>query len=341
MADLPPESPTCTVVVNVTDRDLDIVRHTIPHHLRVLGGVEEYIIAVNRLTPPQDGGIALDQLLSDLSEDARVTVREVDYSTEAVDWVSTRLFGGAHYPFHDWKGTPIHAQIEPLRAVRTTHFMHFDCDVLVGGDATSWIQDAIAALDESPGLAAASPLAGPPGGANYVAGGDAFEVNGAEARLVDGVSMRICLLSTETLLGTLAPFPIIAPTRRSHRLRGWARSSQAAEFFERSLGARTRELGFRRLDLLGRPGGAWSLHLPLKPPAVVEALPGIIEAVESDNVPSGQRGDYNLNASMCPASRLPNRADRARAIRTDIGLGWRRLQENARRRLRGQAAIEK
>lgn len=311
---------SCTIQVNVTDRDLDVVRQTIPHHLQALAGFDRYIIAVNRYSVPADGGVALDRFLGELERDPRVDVREVDYSPEAIDWVSTNLFGGVEYPFLDWKGTPIHALVEPIRTMTTTHFIHFDCDMLIGGEATHWIDDAIAALADDDRATAASPLAGPPGGAEYLAGGEPLRINGAEARRVPGISQRICLLSLDTLFNTMAPIPLIEPARRSHRLRGRARSGQAAEYLERSMKARNVQLDRYRLDLLGRPNGAWSLHLPFKPPEVIDALPRIIERITVGDVPPGQRGDYNLNASMCAASRLPNRTDRLRGLWQDLKL---------------------
>lgn len=310
---------SCTVQVNVTDRDLPVIRHTIPHHLRSLGSFDRYLVSINRHTTPPDGGVALDRFLDDIANDPRVDVAEIDYSSAATEWVSEKLFGGDRYPLFDWKGTPIHGLVEPLRNVRTTHMLHLDSDMLIGGNACHWIEDATAALAADDRIIAASPLAGPPGGARYLAGGTPLLVNGADAHRVRGISQRICLLAVATMFDVVAPIPLIEPTRLSHRLRGRARNGQAVEYLERSINTRLVELDRFRLDLLGRVDGGWSLHLPLKPPEVIDQLPEIIHRIERNDVPDGQRGDYNLNSSMCAASRLPNRVDRLRGIQRDVG----------------------
>jgi hypothetical protein len=53
-----------------------------------------------------------------------------------------------------------------------------------------------------------------------------------------------------------------------------------------------------RIDMLGSPPGMWSLHPPYRSEEFYRRLPELIRAVETGDVPEGQRGHYDLNDSM-------------------------------------------
>ena len=42
----------------------------------------------------------------------------------------------------------------------------------------------------------------------------------------------------------------------------------------------------------------WSLHPPHRSALFYERLPELINAVEREDIPDGQRGDYDINGSM-------------------------------------------
>ena len=50
-------------------------------------------------------------------------------------------------------------------------------------------------------------------------------------------------------------------------------------------------------DLVSAPG-FWSLHPPYRSETFYARLPQLIHAVETGDVPEGQRGHYDLNDSM-------------------------------------------
>jgi hypothetical protein len=57
-------------------------------------------------------------------------------------------------------------------------------------------------------------------------------------------------------------------------------------------------LNLYRIDLLGSAPGLWSLHPPYRSEEFYQRLPELVAAVETGNVPDGQRGHYDLNDSM-------------------------------------------
>jgi hypothetical protein len=67
---------------------------------------------------------------------------------------------------------------------------------------------------------------------------------------------------------------------------------------ETSLTRTMTRLGRLRVDFLGMAPGMWSLHPPARSSAFYCALPQIIRRIEADDVPEGQRGDYDLPGSM-------------------------------------------
>jgi hypothetical protein len=58
-----------------------------------------------------------------------------------------------------------------------------------------------------------------------------------------------------------------------------------------------------RVDFLGTAPGMWSLHPPARSAAFHRALPEIVRRVETDEIPEGQLGDYDLNDSMIDVGR--------------------------------------
>jgi hypothetical protein len=60
-----------------------------------------------------------------------------------------------------------------------------------------------------------------------------------------------------------------------------------------------------RIDFLGRQPGLWSLHPVTRSEQFYRELPRLIQRIEGNDIPEGQRGDYDLNDSMlrvAPAS---------------------------------------
>ena len=58
------------------------------------------------------------------------------------------------------------------------------------------------------------------------------------------------------------------------------------------------QAGFLRIDFLGQEPGMWSIHPPYRNAIFYERLPLLIQKIEQDEVPDGQRGHYDINDSM-------------------------------------------
>jgi hypothetical protein len=53
-----------------------------------------------------------------------------------------------------------------------------------------------------------------------------------------------------------------------------------------------------RVDFLGTEPGMYSLHPPYRSESFHRELPRLIARVVTDDIPAGQRGDYDINSSM-------------------------------------------
>ncbi|NJN49735.1 MAG: hypothetical protein HC805_08195 [Alkalinema sp. RL_2_19] len=56
--------------------------------------------------------------------------------------------------------------------------------------------------------------------------------------------------------------------------------------------------GLLRVEFLGAGNGMWSLHPPYRCQEFYDRLPELIERVEKDNIPDGQRGYHDVNESL-------------------------------------------
>jgi hypothetical protein len=75
--------------------------------------------------------------------------------------------------------------------------------------------------------------------------------------------------------------------------------------------------GIVRVDFLGEDPGMWSLHPVWRNEAYYQELPGLIDRVESGDMPEEQLGDYDLVDSLVDSSkeradldRIPSRRER-------------------------------
>lgn len=312
----------CSVQISTIDAELPLVRHLLPHQIRTLGPhVDEVLISVNRKAGPANP--EYDAFLNELV-DRHDNVRwtEVDYSPEAVQAVSDHFFGGASYQVDDWKGTPIHAALQPLLAVRSPYLLHLDSDILLGGDYGSWFKAAISEIEYDPNLVFVNPLGGPPG-----PDPNRYQPAATRITLSDGaigwrfvtVSTRICFALRSRLDERVHPLVPRAPDslgeRSRARLLGHANPTVLIErMYDDVLEAK----GVYRVDLAGAAPGAWSLHLPWKPKALIDELDRVVAAVESGDVPDGQRGDVELNDSFVALGAPPSRRARGSALLKNI-----------------------
>jgi hypothetical protein len=332
-----------TLQINLAPGDAPHARHTVPHHLRQLGGqVEEILLTVDLLPSPGPRGAHHAQRLPGLLDGVRewerhpsVRVREVDYGAAARAAVAERFFGGAAVPQKDCVGAPFYAYLHGLHEARHDLVLHLDSDMLLGGGSQAWLAEAAALLAGEDRVAVSGPLPGPP----TTDGRLPAEIQWRHAHAQPGssaaidhpgpgrayefshVSTRSFLVDRERLLVRVGALERLPPPPRAHRRR---EGHEPVAPLEISLTEAMRARGLVRVDLLGSGPGMWVVHPPLRSEHFYAELPGLIRRIEAGDVPDEQRGDFELNDSMVDWSSARDALPRV--------AGWKRV---ARRVLYG------
>lgn len=323
-----------TLQISVAPADLPHARETLAHQLRQWGGQVDEVVFTLDLGPTSDRrsgdwpGLrsGVEELLADLcsrSDHARVV--PVDYTEPARREVSRRLFAGSAVPLRDCYGKAVYPYFFGLLAGRHRYVLHLDSDMMFGGGAQTWVEEAKRLLLERGDIFSCSPLPGPPSDRpfpRHVARGHAGSTRRRALRAngvpftssgLSGPAFRFTRLSTRDFMLDRSVFEQAAVAveaaraklrdrlagaarRMGNRAPGHDRSQYAPA--EASLSEAMRDLGRIRVDFLGSPPGMWSVHPPLRSATFYRELPDLIARIERGEVPDGQRGDYDLNDSM-------------------------------------------
>jgi hypothetical protein len=307
-----------TLQISVAPADLPHAREILPHQLRQWAGQVDEVLFVLDLGQGDERHGEIEVLLAEYSA-ARTAL--VDYSPAAMREVRERFFGGRRVPIRDCYGKVVYAYFYGLLAAAHRLVLHLDSDMMFGGGSQTWVAEAKRLLAERRDVLACAPLPGPPGeGAlprrvavrhagsrsrrSLARNAVPFEAPG-----LHGQAMRFAHLSTRDLLIDRGRFDDGALQIRSTRpgmheaLAATARGALVKRRpwhvpAETGLSRAMTGAGLVRVDFLGAAPGMWSLHPPDHSPAFLRALPGLIRRIEAGDVPDGQRGDFDLNASM-------------------------------------------
>jgi hypothetical protein len=329
-----------TLQINLAPGDAPHARHTIPHHLRQLGGqVDEILLTVDVQPSPGPRGAHHVQRLPGLRECLRqweqhpsVRVCEVDYGTASRAAVAEQFFGGAPVPEKDCVGAPFYAYLHGLYEARHDLVLHLDSDMLIGGGSHTWLNEAAALLASDDRVVVSGPLPGPPtveaalpadvvrrhahaqprsrAPVDHPGQGRAYEFA--------HVSTRSFLLDRGRLLERVTALERLPPPPRGHRRR---EGHEPVAPLEISLTEAMRAHGLVRVDLLGSGAGMWVVHPVYRSELFYAELPDLIRRIEAGDVPDEQRGDFDLNDSMIDWSS-------ARAALPRVP-GWKRVARRA------------
>lgn len=306
------------IVAQISTYPMD-VRHLellLPHHVRVWGPMVDRIVVTIDTHQSRSGryrGSNFDESLVRLRrlvDEARATcpqleVADVDYSDDTRRAVARYFFDIDSIPIKAWDGGPFYSYFFGLFVARAQYVMHFDGDMLFGGGSRSWMRDAIACMEQRPDVLATAPFPGPPRADGAIFGHTAQA--GFEHRREDmtclayrhmHLSTRAFMIDLNRFKSVLGAFPRIAPSfaqRMKARLLGNPPLAREAEVV---LSQTLQSSKLYRVDLVGESPGLWSLHPPYRSEEFYRRLPELIRAVETAEVPEGQRGHYDVNDSM-------------------------------------------
>lgn len=301
-----------TLQISLSPGDLLHVGAVLPHQLRTWAGqVDEVLLTVDTLPPRgatrfgkgwKEQGPALARLLEAQSRDyPNASVDEVDYGKQAASELADRFFGGRSVPEKDSRGGPFYSYFYGLARAQHEDVLHLDSDLLFGGGSQQWIAEAQDLLAERDEVLAVNPLGGPPL-RDLTHWPDPVLDETRRAFRCTSISTRVFFVDRARLNRCVFPLAVRKPHRRRSRLKANLHGNPTVAMPEDLLTDAMRARDMIRADLLGGPPGMWSVHPLIRTEAFYATLDGLVERIESGDVPDAQRGAFELSESLIVAA---------------------------------------
>lgn len=300
----------------VARTDMPFMMHTIPHLVRSCN-FEFYKKVLVVDTAPLSGdkvnrpGIGtMEQLRANCAELIRQGVMDesidMDYSPRYQHQIYQKHFGTARVaPTHNYKGYPILGSIYAIEAVPGDYILHFDSDMLLHQQpGYSWIENAIALLEQRADVMFVRPLSGPPAKDGFFfqrvpfqedpEGFYSFKFFGSRAFLLQRkkfehlLPLRILWRGYKNDWITKLPPVVLNEVNRLFN-RG------TLDSWEVMISQRLEATAYIRATL--SDPRAWTVHPIDRGPQFINNLPDIIRRVEAGETPPEQAGYYDLKLS--------------------------------------------
>jgi hypothetical protein len=228
----------------------------------------------------------------------KVRSEPVDWSEKVATEMAAHLFGGRRIPKVDYRGRPFYSYFYGLHSAANDHVRHLDSDMFLGGGSPTWFDEAIALLEEHDDIFTCTPFPGPARSDHVLTTQVGDAVPGRPASYAfHHFSSRVFFLDRRGVQGKTPPRVTLPPRWRDiPRATLFGRAPVGTA--EDAIGSAMRRAGTHRVDFLGEGTGLWSLHPPYRSDLFFESLPRLVEMVETDDIPDGQRGDFDMNESM-------------------------------------------
>ena len=296
--------------------DLPHVEHLLPHQIEALQGMVDRIVITIDTHQSRSGRYRGSRFQERLDELRRVLtaaqltcpklhIFDVDYSEPARRAVARYFFGADTLPIKAWDGGPFYAYFFGLFIADAQYVMHLDGDILFGGGSPTWMNEAVELMNRHRDVLLMAPFPGPPRSDGQVFG----HRNCRPMHATDGtpismalrhgdMSTRIFLIDLNRFKTEIGTLPLLQPgflQRVKSRLLGNSPDALEAEVLLSKTLERA-QLG--RIDYLGSTPGMWTLHPPYRSAEFYRRLPELIATIETNTVPEGQRGHYDVNDTM-------------------------------------------
>jgi hypothetical protein len=296
--------------------DVRHVEHLLPHQIRTWGGMVDRFVVTIDTHQSRAGRYRVDDFEANLRELRRLCheagrdypalqVFDVDYSDSVRREVARYFFNQDTIPIKAWDGGPFYSYFYGMYVANARYVVHFDSDMLFGGGSKTWVQESIDCMERWPDVLVTSPFPGPPLADGAILGHRDFESLAHRGEAYPPLAYRHKHVSTRDFmidldrlkerLGALPHFPTTTRQRLKATLLG---NSPEVREAETVLTLTLQGSDLERIGFLGKSPGMWSLHPPYRSEEFYRRLPEFVRAVESGNVPEGQRGHFDLNDSM-------------------------------------------
>lgn len=304
-------SVTCSLSILVARTDIAFMLQTIPHLVRMCRYpfqqrvliVDTAALSGDKVNRPGIGSLAQLQEHCDrlLSIGVIDRVLSIDYSPAYQQQTYQNHFGVCYVrPTHNYKGYPVLGTMFSLDAVPGDYVLHFDSDMLLYQHSSySWIDAAIRLLRHHPEVMFVRPMAGPPRADDRLPTGG---IQQSEFHQFSTFGSRVYLMQRDRF-HQLLPLPILwrsykhtllnhLPGSVKTYLNYWLKRGKL-DSWEVMVSRKLQKTSWVRANLDSPL--AWTLHPKMRGDEFIQALPDLIERIESGWYPDEQAGDYDLN----------------------------------------------
>jgi len=223
----------------------------------------------------------------------------VDYGAASQARVAGEFFGGRPVPTKDFRGGPYYSYFFGLAEAQHDHVLHADSDMFFGGGSKTWLAEAVTHMQRHPEILLSAPLPGPPrADGRLLTLAATREPDAPLAYLSDGMSSRLFLMSRTRFRTAIGALHARRPPALKNSLIALLEGNPPRDLPEHLFTDAMRTHGLLRREFLGEAPGMWSLHPPYRGADFYRKLPELVGRIESNDMPDGQRGCHDLNASM-------------------------------------------
>lgn len=290
-----------TFHVSLSPGDLPYAKYLLPHQLRAFAPhVSEIVLTV-------DGGPEGTPDLSPFQELANPfldscpawNIRMADHSESNRRSLARSLFGLEHaVPHRTYRRGPSLSYYDGWAAATQPFLFHTDSDMFYGGDIGAWLSSSLELFAADPKVFSCNPLAGPPRPDGTLNQSDLGpHPSAAGSHKFAGFSTRLFLVRR---IDVVSPVPPLTwrPAILRNRVRALIDGLPTLDLPENLLSHRMLLRDEIRVDHPGPGSPAFSLHPPHRNADFYARLPELVTRAETDDYPDGQRGCYDVNATL-------------------------------------------
>ncbi|RZK39366.1 MAG: hypothetical protein EOO90_18955 [Pedobacter sp.] len=291
-----------TLQISLAPSDFKHVIHLLPHQLKVLANqVDEVLLTYDTHKSKghfsknwEDNYNLMWDFLSNLAiTNSKINLVKIDYSPKTIKEIAQSYFKHNYIPAKDWRGGPFYTYFFGLHKAKNDFVFHIDSDLFFGGLSQTWFKEAIELYEKDTEILFINPLAGPPKEDGALIGQSYFNYKNLPYHFgFDSMSTRLFLVDKTRLKEH--PLLNIRTKKINELVRALYKGNPLYRLPEEIISALMVKEKIIRVDFMGQNPGLWSLHPPYRTTQFYEDLPDIINRIELNNVPSSQKGFYDI-----------------------------------------------
>ena len=312
-----------TLQINLAPVDYPMVTHTLPHQLEMLAqDCQEVLLTFDtkrvegsRLSAQDwDRNLKLiDEFVEEKIKPAfpnlHIKLDKMIYDEQMRIEIGEYFLGKKKaFPLKDFRGGPYYSYYFGLYRASNDFIIHLDADMMLGGSATGWFQEAIDALNKDESLFACAPLLGVPPLSDDI---DNIQISHPKrynpirkydkpfSYLYNDFSTRIFFFDRRKLKGVSR----IERPNLDHFFKAIIKGNPPYRFPEGTISSILKRKEWWVLSFTGT-GGLWALH-PALTAEFKQKLPYVLEAIKNEDYPDAQRGYPDVQQVFMDYIQLP------------------------------------